>query len=140
MCFFDTKMDFLLKKWVSKPKWVKNEKKSIFDSNFGFFHSFWGSTPKMGQKWPTDPHFGGSAKNHYQIQWGAKKDYQIQWGARNHFFGGSKNRQKIIIKFNGFFDQKSENGGFPSDKMTKNGQKMAIFLKKSNREIQGFFF
>ena len=101
--FFWYKNGFFTKKMSFNTKMSQKRKKSIFDSNFGFFHSFWGSTPKMGQKWPMDPPFGGSAKFDYQIQWGAEKDYQIQWGARNHFFGGSKKRPFLIIKFNGFF-------------------------------------
>ena len=91
MCFFDTKMDFLLKKWVSTPKWVKNKKNRFLTQILDFFTHF-GVRP---QKWvkndPWTPLLGGRPNLIIKFNGGPKKIIKFNGVHEITFLGGRKN-------------------------------------------------
>ena len=138
--FFWYKNGFFTKKMSFKTKMSQKWKKIDFWLNFWIFSLILGFDPKNGSKMTHGPPFWGVGQIWLSNSMGGRKRLSNSMGCTKSLFWGVEKTAIFDYQIQWFFFKKSENGGFPSDKMTKNGQKMAIFLKKSNREIQGFFF
>ena len=139
MCFFDTKMDFLLKKWVSTPKWVKNEKNRFLTQILVFFTHFGVRPQKWVQNDPRTPILGGRPNLIINSNGGPKKIIKFNGVHEITFLGGRKNGHFWLSNSMVFF-QKIRKWWVSQWQNDQKWSFLAIFLKKSNREIQGFFF